>query len=54
MMALAILYDCMDAWQEYGDIAPEVIAREPALVDAADGVIVSSGALFETWGGPPA
>jgi GT2 family glycosyltransferase/glycosyltransferase involved in cell wall biosynthesis len=45
-----ILYDCMDDWEGYGDVAGDVLAQEPELVAAADAVVVSSEALRRKWG----
>jgi GT2 family glycosyltransferase len=46
-----VVYDCMDEWNSFPGMKPQLLAAEERLVTEADLVTVSAGRLLEKWRG---
>lgn len=46
-----VVYDCMDEWDSFPGMKPELLAAEERLVSEADLLTVSARRLFEKWKG---
>ena len=46
-----LVYDCMDEWNSFPGMKPELLAAEERLVTEADLVTVSAGRLLDKWRG---